>query len=238
MVAYLILGIALLAGFILLSRWFINARPQAVARGLRIGSLVAGGLFLGFLLISGRWHLSPALLLAALPWIGRLLGRGRSGPIAAGGTGGPAGGQASTVETRFLRMSLDHASGDMRGEVVAGVFAGRDLASLSFDEQIALLRECFEGDAQSARVLEAWLDRVHGPDWRARAREAGYGQTTAGGGMDRQEALEILGLGPDAGEDQINEAWQRLIGRLHPDKGGSDWLAARINQARDVLLGR
>lgn len=57
------------------------------------------------------------------------------------------------------------------------------------------------------------------------------------GAMSRQEAFEVLGLRPGASETEIRDAHRRLMRGAHPDAGGSDWLASRINQARDVLLG-
>jgi hypothetical protein len=57
------------------------------------------------------------------------------------------------------------------------------------------------------------------------------------GPMAREEAYEVLGLHPGASETEIKEAHRRLMRGAHPDAGGSDWLAARINQARDILLG-
>ena len=59
------------------------------------------------------------------------------------------------------------------------------------------------------------------------------GQST----MTRTEALEVLGLEDGADERQVNEAFRRLMGQLHPDKGGSDWMAAKLNEARKTLLG-
>jgi DnaJ homolog subfamily C member 19 len=58
-----------------------------------------------------------------------------------------------------------------------------------------------------------------------------------GGGMDRAQALAVLGLAEDASETEIVAAHRRLITGLHPDQGGSDYLASQINEARDVLLG-
>ena len=241
MFAYFILGIALLIGFVLLSKWFVQADVQSVAKALKVVAGVVAVLFVVYLMLSGRWNLLPGLLFVFLPWVGRLRGLFRGlGGFGYGGFdwGGPSAGQSSTVETRFLRMRLDHDSGEMDGDILDGRFRGRSLGDLSEGELIALLRECVAEDAQSARVLETYLDRVHGPDWRERAREThGQARGEAGGGMAREEALEILGLEPGASAEEIKAAYHRLIGRLHPDQGGSTYLAAKLNQARDVLLG-
>jgi len=250
MVAYLVLGVALLAGFVLLSKWFVTADTQSVGKALKIVGVLFGVLLVFYLLISGRWVLLPALLLGALPWIGRRrkLGRHPGFGGAYGGFGaGPAPGQSSTVETKYLRMLLDHGSGTMDGEVIAGRFQGRTLGSMSVEELLTLLAECHAEDEQSERVLETYLDRVHGADWRDRAGEAdagkagagwggGSSRATASGAMSRAEAYEILGLAPGASESEIKEAYHRLIGKIHPDAGGSTYLAAKINQAKDLLL--
>ncbi len=239
MFAYFILGIALLIGFILLSNWFVTAETKSVAKVIKIVAVILGILFVIYLLVSGRWSLLPAILFVLLPWINRLRSvfRGLGGLGLGGGFGrtNPSPGQASSVDTRFLRMRLDHDSGEMDGDVIEGQFTGRRLGEMSFDELVSLLRECFTADAQSARVLETYLDRIHGPDWRDRAgaREPGAGSAS----MTEDEAYEILGLEPGAGADAIKEAYHRLIGRLHPDKGGSTYLAAKLNQAKELLLG-
>jgi DnaJ family protein C protein 19 len=83
---------------------------------------------------------------------------------------------------------------------------------------------------------------------RGNRRAGGAGGASAGsqqggpgaprtGAMSRSEAYEVLGLRPNATEAEIRDAHRRLMRAAHPDTGGSDWLAARINQARDILLG-
>ncbi len=74
--------------------------------------------------------------------------------------------------------------------------------------------------------------------WVAQAKPTIDGGPSAPrGNMVRQEALDILGLREGASKADIRAAHRRLMLAAHPDHGGSDWLAARINQARDVLLG-
>ncbi|MDJ0947307.1 MAG: DnaJ domain-containing protein [Alphaproteobacteria bacterium] len=241
MFAYFVLGIALLIGFILLSKWFVTADTKSVAKAIKIVAVVLAVLLLIYLLISGRWALLPAVLFGALPWINRLRGLAQAfggfGQVGGLGRGRPSPGKGSELETRFLRMYLDHDSGEMDGEVVEGRFAGRNLSEMAFGEQLELLRECFTEDSQSARVLEAYLDRIHGADWRERARAGDGGPGAGPGHMTRAEAYEILGLEPGASADEIKAAYHRLIGRLHPDQGGSTYLAAKLNEAKDVLLG-
>jgi hypothetical protein len=155
----------------------------------------------------------------------------------------PSGGQSSTVTTPFLRMNLDHDTGTMEGTILRGRFAGMRLAELGPADLLALLRECRAEDEEGARVLEAYLDRVH-PEWRdelAGARTAGTGRgnaTSTSGDMSVEEAYAILGLSPGADPDAIKEAHRRLMVKLHPDHGGSDYLATKINRGRDMLLHR
>lgn len=224
MFPYLILGIALLVGFVLIGRWFAAADPAVLARVLKgalIGAILAGGIFLA---VTGK--LIPAAVLAStvLP----LLLRWRALAKRMKSAGGPTAGQASTVETDFLRARLDHDSGAMTGEVLRGVFAGRRLEALSIDELRALRAECADADPQAAAILDAYLERVGGD---------GAGGDGAGGAMSREEALEILGLAPGASTEEIKAAHRTLIRKLHPDQGGSTYLAAKINRAKDVLLG-
>ena len=124
----------------------------------------------------------------------------------------------------------------MSGRVLKGRFAKRSLRDLPLQDLLELWREC-QPDSQSVAVLEAYLDRHASPDWRERLREADVDVDKVSGAMDRTEAYQVLGLQPGANREEIQAAYRRLIQRVHPDHGGSSYLAARLNQARDVLLG-
>jgi hypothetical protein len=147
-------------------------------------------------------------------------------------------GQRSTVASRTLTMELDHDSGTMRGTVLAGAFSGRELDSLLPAELSVLMAEVEQTDPDAARLLEAYLDRRF-PGGRADAQPDGDARprgTQGSGAMTKQEAYDILGLQPGADEQAIRQAHRNLMKRLHPDAGGSSALAARVNQAKDVLL--
>jgi hypothetical protein len=210
-----------------LLRGFAGASVVQVRKALVWGAAIAGGALILLFLLSGRgaqalwWAVlfGPALWRAFQSWRLKQVFQG-----------GPSG-EASSVETRFLAMRLDHASGTMAGEVRAGRFAGRALAELTAEECRALLAELAEADPEGVPLLEAWLDRAD-PSWREATPPPRPGP------MGRAEALEVLGLAEGAGEAEIRAAHRRLMQAAHPDRGGSDWLAARLNEARDVLLGR
>jgi hypothetical protein len=144
-------------------------------------------------------------------------------------------GQTSRVVTAHLDMQLDHATGALQGRVLKGVFKGRQIDRMAPAELALLWQDCRFADPQSAQLLETYLDRIHST-WRedmARA-EATPG---AGGIMTADEALAVLGLKPGATPDEIRSAHRDLMKKLHPDLGGSTYLAAKINEAKDKLLG-
>jgi DnaJ-domain-containing protein 1 len=144
-------------------------------------------------------------------------------------------GPASRVRSRFLDMTLEHSSGDLWGQVVVGPHAGHSLDE--FD--LAQLTEMVPGfDAESVSLLESYLDRRF-PAWRQNAQgnpAGGQSRPPSSGKMTDEEAYQILGLQPGAGRDEIGRAHRALMKKLHPDQGGSTYLAARVNQAKDTLL--
>jgi hypothetical protein len=221
-----------LAAVYLALRWFLR---QPSRTRIRIGSSLAG-LALIALAATGRVPLVFALFGALLPLLvgvlqSRPAGRGERRP------GGGSGGAQSVVETGFLRMTLDHDSGEMQGQVLAGRFEGRRLDELSQGQLLTLLTDYDGSDDESAALLRAYLERTLGPEWQ----EAAPGPRDfdgRSGEMTREEAYAILGLDEGASDEEILEAHGRLIQRVHPDRGGSTFLAAKINQARDLLLER
>ena len=219
-----------MAGVFLTLRWFLR-QPQGAQ--VRAG-LSAIGLGLILLAVIGRLPWVFGLLGGLLPLLVVAIGSRRRRGDDWRQAQRPTGGQ-SVVETRFLRMTLDHQSGEMAGKVLAGRFAGRALDALSQQQLIGLLNDFAAQDDESAALLRAYLERTFGTDWQESARaDASTGGLS--GEMTRGDAYAILGLEEGAGEEQIVAAHARLIQRLHPDRGGSTFLAAKINQARDLLL--
>ena len=235
---YFVLGVALVIGLILLIYGAANASPRTLKR-LLVGSfgVVATGV-LAALIVTRQWSVFTWLLFGLVP----LFMRWRALWRMARSWGGPSPGQTSDVETKYLRMQLDHDSGQLGGTVLLGPCRGRRLDELGLEELLALLRECRVEDEPSVAILEAYLDRAHGADWRGRQAGASAGsaggpeQPHPSGGMTREEAYEILGLKPGASETEIRDAHRRLMLKIHPDQGGSTYLAAKINQAKDALL--
>lgn len=207
--------------------------------------LLTGGMALGLvgmlaLVATGRLHWIAAALTVGLPLafkilsalgmlrlLQRLSGAGGPTPFPGGHSAGGSGQRQSEVTTRFLRMQLDHGSGELEGRILDGPHVGASLSDLTLAEQLTLLEHYRREDADSARLLETWLDRRHGAAWR---------QTGSAGDPGRDEALRILGLSGDPDRDSIVKAHRRMMQKFHPDHGGSEELAARINAAKERLL--
>jgi len=208
--------------------YLISANPKQIASLLRmLGPLAMGGVGI-VLSLAGRFSIGvPLVIFAFSLWL-RGINRGKVKR---------APGQKSTVRSATLEMMLDHETGAMNGVVLAGSFEGAVLDDL---DEAALMELAVEtaDDAESAQLLEAYLDRRM-PDWRANS-EADSGPRSTGssqtGAMTEQEAHQILGLEPGATVAQVRKAHRSLMQRVHPDVGGSAFLAQRINEAKDFLL--
>lgn len=234
---YFLAGCAVLILLLLGARLLARANPQKLATVLRKSG---GAVLLGAAgLLAIRGALPIAIPLAAFG-VALLGGIGRSGLGGFGGSAHKSPGQTSHVGTERLEMELDHDTGHMDGTCLTGRFAGRRLSSLSDREAIELYWE-FEADgAKEAALMEAYLDwRV--ANWRDRDQGEWSERTKArpkGARMTPDEARAVLEVGPKASAEEIRQAHRRLMMKMHPDQGGSTYLAARINEAKEVLLGR
>jgi hypothetical protein len=214
-------------GVLLFGWWLLGALATASVAQVKRGALwfLAGMLLAGVavLVLTRRLPQALGLLLPLLPLllpaVRRWLARRRFGAT-------PPDQGVSSLETATLTMRLDQASGTLSGRVRAGPFAGRELGEMALEDCLALLAQCHVEDAESVPLLEAWLDRT-APGWR---------QASPGASMDRAEALALLELPEGATAAQIRAAHRRLMRQAHPDHGGDARRAARLNQARDLLL--
>lgn len=137
----------------------------------------------------------------------------------------------STVTTQLLRMHLNHETGALSGEVLDGPHKDWLLQEMTREQLESLRQYCEDNDPESMQLLEGYLEQR----FQDSTQESRSQEPFEPGGMSRKEALEILGLGEDADRDAIVEAHRKLMQKLHPDRGGSDYLAAKINQAKDLL---
>src|SRR4030081_1051615 len=222
-----------------LLQMFRAANPVVLARVIKIGGGVVALAVAAFTGLRGELAVAiPLGIFGAglLDWspFGPS-GFSNIGALFGGGGRQRSPGQASRVRSQYLDMSLDHDSGELSGQIVDGPYAGRSLDEFDL-AQLTAMSAGF--DAESVSLLESYLDRRF-PAWRQNAQgDAAGGQrrATATGKMTDEEAYQILGLQPGAGRDDISRAHRALMKKLHPDQGGSTYLAARVNEAKDTLL--
>ena len=219
----------------------VKAARDAVATpglaGFARGGRFAGGIVVlaGAALLAVKGELGVAIPLAL--FAANLLGWTPWRPVLFGSRSQKGRGQVSRVRSSFLEMELDHDTGAMRGSIISGRCAGASLDTLELSTLIALQSEF---DQESRALLVAYLDRRE-PGWRKHAQggaASGEGPAATAGKMSEEEAYQILGLEPGASAEQIGRAHHALMKKLHPDQGGSTYLAARVNQAKDVLVRR
>jgi hypothetical protein len=232
--ATILFGLVVLA----LVLWALNAFTKVNAQTAAVVLKTGGGLgalaVAGVLGVRGRLDIAIPLgltglgLLGWLPW---------SIPGIAARTQKRAG-QMSRVRSAFVEMELDHDTGAMRGRVLAGRHEGATLDALDIATLTGFLAEI---DEESRALLMAYLDHRE-PRWRehaqADAATSTHGLGWSGGKMTEEEAYQILGVQPGARAEDIGRAHRALMKKLHPDQGGSTYLAARVNEAKEVLLRR
>jgi len=231
----------ILAGFLVFwlmlyaLRAFARASPTALARALRLSGGMLALLVAGLLALRGR--IDIAIVLGSFGFW--LLAKRLPTPF------GPTGraGATSRVRSALIEMELDHTSGVIRGTILAGPDEGKSLDQMTRPQCEALYRLCLRDDPDGAHLLEAYFDRRFA-GWRAagdEGQDAGsHGSHAAPrpGVMSEDEAYEVLGLHKGASRDDVVRSHRSLMKKLHPDHGGSTDLAARVNEAKDVLMRR
>jgi len=200
-------GVAILAAIVL----------TAAGKMHWIGAALTG------LLVAAR-SLLPSLI-RLFPMLSSTLGK----------SSGKGAGQTSTVTTELLKMTLDHDSGKLAGEVLKGAFSDWRLDELSREQLQQLMRYCVAEDADSVQLLDSYLQQRFPNATDFDTDEPPQSGSTSG--MSRQEALDILGLDEEADDEKVIASHRKLMQKLHPDRGGNDYLAAKVNQAKDLLLG-
>lgn len=229
----LFVGLLALALVLWLMKSFVQVDPRYLVKVARTAGGVlalAGAAFLGS---RGLIYEALPLGVTGLGLLGYLpVGTGRFWP-----TGQKSSAGQSQVRSNFIDMTLDHDSGAMTGTIIAGRLKGTPLDALELSVLVGLLAEF---DQESRNLLAAYLDRRQ-PEWREHMQgdaAAGLGDGPRSGKMSEQEAYQILGLQPGASAAEIGQAHRGLMKKLHPDQGGTTYLAARVNEAKDVLLRR
>ncbi|HYA79467.1 MAG TPA: DnaJ domain-containing protein [Methylocystis sp.] len=229
-------GIATLILTYFVLKGFVSASPALLAKMIRKSGAVVLLALAALLLLRGL--IVPAAAMGGFAlW---LLGF-RVGPFARSG-----GGAVSRVRSAMIEMELDRTSGAIRGVVLAGPEEGKTLDQLSREQLLTLYRRCVTNDPEGARLLEAYFDRRFA-GWRGAAQGQNGARGSGSGGaatrrrptsISEDEAYEILGLKKGAGAGEIARAHRELMKKLHPDHGGTTDLAARVNEAKDVLMRR
>ena len=166
---WLVLGIAVVIGLILIGRGLFGLDPKRAIKFVLWIILIC--VAIGTLFLATRGGTTFLYILGGL--LLPLLLRWRAVRQFMRNLGGPSPGQTTGVETRFLRMNLDHDSSILDGMVLDGQFRGSRLSELDPAKLSELLRECRVEDEQSATVLEAYLDRTYGGSWRSGDEAAG-----------------------------------------------------------------
>lgn len=221
---------------------FLSVWPKLNRKQKIKWALVAAVIIFGTMAATGRVHWIGVLLagLAAglrslLPTLIRLLPLLQQQLQRHKFSSKPEATQESEVQTSILTMRLDHESGELSGEVLQGPFAGMQLHELTKTQCEGLMIYCEENDQSSVEVLQTYLEQRFGETFASGSENRHY-TNDGSAAMDRTEALSILGLEEGVDREEIILAHRKLIQKLHPDRGGNDYLAAKINMAKDVLL--
>jgi len=234
------------AGYLIYKLYFQQLLAQGKAGKIKLGLIVLGLFFL-VMAVTGRAHVMFAIIGAAMTQVMRLapllirfmpnlqkyLGGALGGAV---GGAGASGGNQSKVRTQTLVATLDHVTGKMDGEIISGVLSGRHLSDLTLSELKQYYEDCKESDPEAVRILQAYIARERS-DWTdAPGEQETKTDRSPSDAISVREAYDILGLEQGATRKEITQAHRSLMTQLHPDKGGSNYLAAKVNEAKKVLL--
>src|SRR5262249_39668667 len=217
--AYLAIGFLILVGVVAMLRAYASANPATLATAVKRTAL--GSVALGAVLLLLRVPLGLVFVVVgvALP----LALRWNALWPDSGAQHGRPRGKSSRIDTKYLTMELNHESGVIEGRVLAGRHRDRRLAELTIEQLLEVREDCRVDDAESVTLIEAYLDRFHGADWRsgqAKGQSSGNAAHPGAAAMTREEAYDVLGLTPGASDAEIRDAHHRLMIKLHPDHGG------------------
>lgn len=241
-VKFLIIAIVLIVALFLYKK-FSGMPPEQAKRAWQKLAFIGGGMTLLVLTVFGKLPWLFAIIGGLLPFAQKLLTGFRTletfknvfGQVT-GRASNTNSGPISRILTRYFDLQLNQLTGAMSGMILRGRFRGRQLGQLDLEALIEVRAECAVDDPDSAAVIDAYLNQRFGNTWQQPgARERSH--ATPSGNMGRAEALAILGLSEPTTPEAIKDAHRRLMQRMHPDRGGSDYLAAKINQAKDILMG-
>jgi DnaJ-domain-containing protein 1 len=237
----IIFFVIMLAGIVFWWHWKNTTDAKLRKRLLQrsvIGALI---IFLLMMVVTGHMNWMGAVLAGVLAFVRQNIGLvARYAPVitqfyrAHVSASQPSG--TATVSTRFIRMNLDHATGKLSGNVLAGEFQGRALDSMNKSELDRLQDWCGKNDADSARLLESYISARFGANSGSSTHNNSTG--VSAGDMTVEEALQVLGLKAEPSKEEITQAYRKIIQQLHPDRGGNEYFAAKANQARQVLNKR
>ncbi len=224
----------ILIGAVFAVRWYQNQlEKKQPPDKFKLALYVAGAILL-LALVTGRLNPLIAIIAAAIPALQRLTHAKKLFDDFRSGSNSQQG-NTSKIATGMLEMQIDHHSGELSGTVLSGPHAGSQLINLELSQLLVLMSECQSLEDQSAAWLAAYLDRRFGVGWRSQEHSR-YPMDSNSGPMSETQAREILGLNNQASREDVISAHKKLIQKLHPDRGGSNYLATQVNQARDLLL--
>ena len=235
---WILVGVVLLGLILLLVRWYIDAEPKDALKVAKFLGVLFILVVVGLVIASGRIGMLWLIFLGLLPWISRFRALNRQ----AKNLRGPIAGQRVDRKTNFVVIYLNPETGDMDGRVLQGPQSGKLLSEISIDELVTLYEAALLEDAESASILEAYMDRMHGKSWRQKSLSMNAADTSDDTpelleqGMSRSEAYKFLGLQPGASKNDIGNAFTKLTQTGHPDESIARDIKAKAKQAKSTLL--